>query len=180
VFEPPWITTSDSGLSHDWTHDEFALTRICRDIYAETALLPYSLNCFVFHCHIDRETFMRNRSYIQLQAVRTIGIMNAYIVGAINGTDMGNCHWRCDATLCRQTAPKGPSFSHFRTRAEAPPPMVPFSMTFPKLRKIVIEEGGCDKAKLVEMAQRTGAADWKAFVKMREREEVEVVALPPF
>jgi hypothetical protein len=113
--------------------------------------------------------------------VRTIEILNAYLVDATNGTQMGECHHGCGSPLCERIASKMSVDPYQSALVRAPPQMVPYSVLFPKLKKIVVvEDHNCDVSTLTETAQLVGAADWKAFVKLREREEVEVVAMPRF
>lgn len=175
------ISTSKLGDHQEWTPKEFALTRGSRQIYAETALLPYSLNCFTFACWLDRDNWAARRNYAQLHAVRTIEIMNAYLVDGINGTHMGECDHggrghMCGLILSDRTAPGRLGRIYYPPRQ-----LLPISVLFPKPRKIVVvEEHERVESKLTEMAQLAGATDWKAFVKMRERSEVEVVAMPHF
>ncbi|KAF2789249.1 hypothetical protein K505DRAFT_328365 [Melanomma pulvis-pyrius CBS 109.77] len=52
-----------------------ALLRVCRQIYSETATLPYRLNCFSFGMGTPELAFwIRKRSAAQLAAVRTLAV----------------------------------------------------------------------------------------------------------
>ena len=60
---------------------------------------------------------------------------------------------------------------------------MPSSTLFPNLLRItVVGEQGYDdlvRSTLEEMAQRAGIPNWVDFVKLRERDDIEVVELPP-
>lgn len=51
-----------------------SLLRVNRQIYAETALLPYELTLFSFHSYRTLEHFIRARTKSQLAAVRLVDI----------------------------------------------------------------------------------------------------------
>ena len=173
---PEIHATSASDDPYDWTQEEFALTRVCRQIFAETALLPYSMNRFSFHCRLERDNWAARLTSAQLQAVRTIEISNPYVFDAINGTQMGYCHYDCQGLACRNLA-EGNSRSWFQNRPPASSWLMPFSVMFPNLRQIVVDAKFFDLATLKEMAQLAGTADWKTFMKLRERDDVEVVEI---
>jgi hypothetical protein len=91
----PGIETLDHPAGYPITENEFALTRVCRQIYADTALLPYSLNTFVFTCRVDRDRWVSRRCFAHLSASTTIEIRNAWLCDAINGTNQGGCFKGC-------------------------------------------------------------------------------------
>ena len=150
----------------------FALLRVCRQVYTESAALPYTLNIFATHCRVERDVFAAVLNFVQLEAIQTVEIWNPYIMDAINGTGFGGC----TAGKCQ-----GPGCSidqNYHTRSRTVPVM-PFSLLFPNLRKIRVEGGGSgsDLEKLNEPARRLGMENWKDYVKMRERGGVEAVEI---
>jgi len=94
---------------------------------------------------------------------------------------MGECYDGCMEQVCRRVL-ENITAAQVRGMVPRPSPrLLPFSVLFPKLRKIVVVEAhNGDESKLTEMAQLAGATDWKAFVKMRERSDAEVVRMPAF
>jgi hypothetical protein len=53
----------DDPDRQDGITDALALLRVCRQIYAETAVLPYALNSFVATCRVDRDYFAAVRNF---------------------------------------------------------------------------------------------------------------------
>jgi hypothetical protein len=63
IYAKPGIETREHPCGYPWTHNELALLRESRQIYAETALLPYSVNVFAFVCRVDWDRWVSRRTF---------------------------------------------------------------------------------------------------------------------
>jgi hypothetical protein len=148
----------DDSDRQDGITDAFALLRVCRQTYAETAALPYALNTFVAICRVEREIFAAARNFGQLEAIQTVHMRNPYLIDAINRTDFGGCSaGGCTNSRCRDLTRIGYNYQH----PSVPMLAMPFSLLLPNLRKICIDGRGIfsDVVELGELAQRVGMED---------------------
>jgi hypothetical protein len=77
-----YLSTSriyDGGEEPVPWHYKFALTRVCRQIYSETATLVYSENTFTFVDANKFATFKYARKQAQLDAMRTIRMNSRFL-----------------------------------------------------------------------------------------------------
>jgi hypothetical protein len=67
------FTKAGLGRGRHPIQDGLALLRVCRQIHAEAALLPYALNTFVFWTFIsDLQAFLYGRKKEQIAALRNV------------------------------------------------------------------------------------------------------------
>ncbi|KAI4612095.1 hypothetical protein J4E80_007549 [Alternaria sp. BMP 0032] len=75
------------GGALDATHVSsiFTASRVCRQIYTETALLQYKTNYFHFDVPVCIDLFIKHLTSEQLQAIPTISIGDGYLIEEIFG-----------------------------------------------------------------------------------------------
>jgi hypothetical protein len=172
IYALPGIETLDHPAGYPINSNEFALTHVCRQIYADTALLPYSLNTFVFTCRVDRDRWVSRRCFAHLSAITTIEIRNAWLCDAINGTNQGGCFtgcWEEEKSVCDRLSGGWEENDACVAAAQ----LMPFSLVFRGLERILV--GREERTVVGYLAEEAGCRDWKEYVLMREREGVEVL-----
>jgi len=167
-----WQNSGDDYKPGELRKLAFVLPYVCRQIYTETAVLPYALNTFVVSCRSYRDAFAGNRNQAQLEAIQTIQVNNPFLFDSVNGTGFGGCSRYARGCSC--------PVDRTSFRSHSPPPLaMPFTLLFPNLRRIWIEvdvtETGSDVHFVKLLAQHAGFNDWKDYVTMRERGVLEVV-----
>jgi len=136
---------------------DFSLLLVCRQIYAETACLPYSCNEFSFSCYLSRDEWASLLCDARWEAIRSVQIEGPCLIDGIDND--GGC------------------------QDEIEGPVTPFSTIFPNLRRIGVsaDPNRPGKNRTVDMfehmARQAGMADWVEWVQLKERADVEVVEL---
>lgn len=143
----------DTRLNRRCANNVFVLPYVCRQIYTETATLPYALNLPVVRCHEERDASVASRNFARLEAIRKVYIGRSSLVDAINGTNSRCCQRRDICYWCCTNVWEPPAaFPETEVRQIL---LMPFSLVFPNLRRLYIGK----TKKLLEAMRWTGIAD---------------------
>ncbi|CAE7000757.1 hypothetical protein CFE70_001059 [Pyrenophora teres f. teres 0-1] len=86
-----FYTECSNEYPHDrFFHNDIALVYVCRQLNAETALLPYALNSFIYRYYgrDSAENFVHQRSLEQLRVMKSIRLLNSELGLQVSGNGM--------------------------------------------------------------------------------------------